>query len=266
MNCLRVGAGPTLVLVHGFLSGLTYWDKQVELFSASFDVVVFDLPGFGSNAEQTCPDTIENFADYVINKLSRLGIEEFHLIGHSMGGMIAQEIAIKIPDRVIGLVLYATGPVGSLPGRFEPIEYSIERVKTEGTHEVARDTVKTWFTEGEDDPDYASGIAMADQVKTESYINGLLAMSRWRALERLDKVEAKTLIIWPDSDRSYMWEQIESLWRGIKATNLAVVPQAAHNLHLEKSRIFNLLVVDFLKSDEVQHRLRCEECRPGDLV
>ncbi len=112
MNCLRVGTGPTLVLVHGFLSGLTYWEKQFELFSTRFDVVAFDLPGYGGKAHEVGLDSVEGFADFVLAKLDALGIDCFHLIGHSMGGMIAQEVAIKAADRVAGLVLYATGPMG----------------------------------------------------------------------------------------------------------------------------------------------------------
>ncbi|OEF63800.1 alpha/beta hydrolase [Enterovibrio norvegicus] len=254
MNCLRVGSGPTLVLVHGFLSGLAYWEKQIELFSSSFDVVAMDLPGYNGKADEVGLDSVEGFARYVLNRLDAMGIEKFHLMGHSMGGMIAQEVAIMAPERVVGLVLYATGPVGSLPGRFESIEQSIERAQTQGTQQVAYDTVRTWFSDGEDDPEFKEGIELANMVQTQTYVNGLLAMAGWRALERLDQIEAKTLVLWPDSDRSYLWPQPESLWQGIADANLAVVPQAAHNTHLEKTHIFNMLVVDFLKSEKVKLR------------
>lgn len=254
MNCIRVGTGPTLVLVHGFLSSLTYWEKQIELFSTRFDVVAFDLPGYGGKAKETGLDSVEGFADFVLGKLDELGIDCFHLMGHSMGGMIAQEVAIKAKDRVMGLVLYATGPNGRLPGRFESLEDSMARAEKEGTEQVARDTVRTWFSEGEEDPDFVGGMALAERVSTQTYINGLRAMAGWKSLGRLDQIEAKTLVLWPDSDRSYMWEQTETLWRGIKDTNLAVVPLAAHNTHLEKARIFNLLVIEFLQSDKVKQR------------
>ncbi|MEZ8140823.1 alpha/beta fold hydrolase [Enterovibrio sp. FF113] len=261
MNCLRVGTGPTLVLVHGFLSGLAYWEKQISLFSSRFDVVAFDLPGYGGKADVIGLDSVDGFADYVLERLDEMGIDQFHLMGHSMGGMIAQEVALKAPERVIGLVLYATGPMGSLPGRFESIEESIVRAETQGTEQVAHDTVKTWFSDGEGDPDFAGGMELAERVQTQTYINGLRAMAGWRSLERLNEIEAKTLVLWPDSDRSYMWQQTESLWRGITGANLAVVPQAAHNIHLEKTQIFNLLVLDFLQSDKVkQRRLALNEC------
>ncbi|KXF82292.1 alpha/beta fold hydrolase [Enterovibrio coralii] len=256
MNCIRVGSGPTLVLVHGFLSSLSYWEKQIELFSTRFDVVAFDLPGYGGKAQEIGLDSIDGFADFVLGKLDDLGIDCFHLMGHSMGGMIAQEVALKARDRVKGLVLYATGPIGSLPGRFESIADSIARAESEGTEQVARDTVRTWFSEGEADPDFLRGMELAERVSTQTYINGLRAMGGWRSVERLDQINAKALVLWPDSDRSYMWEQTETLWRGISDANLAVVPLAAHNTHLEKANIFNLLVIDFLQSEKVQqHQL-----------
>ncbi len=95
---------------------------------------------------------------------------------------------------------------------------------------------------------------LANRVSTQTYINGLKAMDGWSAVDRLSQIKAKTLVLWPDSDRSYMWEQEETLWRNIGDTNLAVIPQAAHNAHLEKSPIFNLLVLDFLTSEKVKAR------------
>lgn len=108
MGCIRVGQGQTLVLVHGFLSGLHYWDKQIEKLSTHFDVIAMDLPGYGGEVAKTGHNSISDFALSVLKKLDDMGIQNFHLIGHSMGGMIAQEIALSAPQRVTRLVLYGT--------------------------------------------------------------------------------------------------------------------------------------------------------------
>ncbi|ANG64661.1 alpha/beta hydrolase [Marinobacterium aestuarii] len=246
MGCIRTGKGPVLVLVHGFLSGLSYWHKQVENFSSHFDVIALDLPGYGGETRTTGPARIEDFADCVLHQLDKLGVENFYLMGHSMGGMIAQEIALKAPDRVTRLVLYCTGPNGRLPGRFEPLEESIRKVCERGTEEPARYTVPTWFTLGTEDPDCQEGIEMALQVSRQTYINGLKAMGGWSAEQRLGSIRAQTLVLWADRDRTYMWQQPEALWKGIKGANLAVIPQCAHNAHLEKSHVFNQIVFDFI--------------------
>ena len=252
MGCLRTGSGPVLVMVHGFLSGLAYWHKQVDAFSSHFDVITMDLPGYGGETRLTGPDNVEAFADYILGELNKLGVENFYLMGHSMGGMIAQEIALKAPDRVKRLVLYGTGPIGRLPGRFETLEESMAKVAERGTAEIAGYTVKTWFTRGDDDPDYADGMEMALQVSTETFINGLKAMASWSAEQRLEQIKAETLILWADGDRSYMWQQPLTLWNGIKKANLAVIPGSSHNTHLEKSSIFNQIVIDFLNREVTQ--------------
>lgn len=248
MGCTKLGKGPVLVMVHGFLSGQAYWHKQMDCFSHHFQVITMDLPGYGDEANKTGLQRIEDFADYVLDQLDMLGVEKFYLIGHSMGGMIAQEIALKAPERVSRLILYCTGPIGRLPGRFEPLEESIKKVMAQGTAEPARYTVQTWFSLGAKDPDCIDGIAMALQVSKQTYINGLNAMGGWSAERRLQGIRAKTLVLWADQDRTYMWEQPLALWSGIESANLAVIPESAHNAHLEKSQIFNQLVIGFLDS------------------
>lgn len=246
MNYIRVGKGPVLVLVHGFLSGYSYWDRQIKYLSEYFEVITMDLPGYGEVTSQTGLDEIADFADFIISLLDRLGVNNFYLIGHSMGGMIAQEIALKKPQRVKKLVLYGTGPIGNLPGRFEPLEVSQEKVKRLGTKEAATFSVKSWFLRGSDDPDYPSSLELAQRVSTQTYINGLKAMGSWSASERLDQIVSKTLVVWGNKDRTYIWEQPYSLWKGIKNSEIAVIPGCSHNIHMEKSEVFNLIIRDFL--------------------
>ena len=83
-----------LVLVHGFMGGSAQWSDLIEALAArDDDVIAVDLPGFGKNAELDPIDSIEAFAVWVIQHLSDLGVERYDLLGHSMGGMIVQEIA-----------------------------------------------------------------------------------------------------------------------------------------------------------------------------
>ena len=116
-----------LVLVHGFMGGSAQWDGCRDTLQQHANVVAVDLPGFGANAYLPPIDSIGGYADWVVRHLRGLGVEEYHLLGHSMGGMIAQEIARRDFERVDRLVLYATGAIGVLPGRFETIEESKKR-------------------------------------------------------------------------------------------------------------------------------------------
>ena len=78
-----------------------------------------DLPGFGDHNDAITPSSINALARNLFEQLDALDVQRFHLVGHSMGGMIVQEMVALAPERVDRLVLYGTGPVGTMPGRFE---------------------------------------------------------------------------------------------------------------------------------------------------
>lgn len=77
----------------------------------------------------------------------------------------------------------------------------------------------------------------------------VIAWEGWDGRSRLSDIRARTLAIGDNHDRSYDWPQPEALWRAIPGADLSVVPEVAHNVYLEKPRLFNGLVVDFLAAD-----------------
>lgn len=92
----RAGHGVPLVLVHVYLGGSAQWDAEIAHFSDRLDVIAPDLPGFGDAATEVGHSSIEGMADRIIELLDDLGIGDFILMGHSKGGMIAQEMAAKL--------------------------------------------------------------------------------------------------------------------------------------------------------------------------
>jgi 2-hydroxy-6-oxonona-2,4-dienedioate hydrolase len=235
-----------LVLVHGFMGGGAQWAEQVAGFSTDREVIAVDLPGFGANAHLPVINTIGGFADWVIAQLRSKGVDRYHLMGHSMGGMIVQEMARRDADRIDHLILYATGSVGILPGRFETIAQSKERALADGAQETARRIAATWFLERENAPGYEACAEIACHSSIEAIVAGLDAMQVWSGEDYLPRIKHKTRIIWGDCDRTYAWAQINLLWTTIPKAQLAVVPDCAHAVHMEKSLIFNSLVLDFL--------------------
>lgn len=235
-----------IVLVHGFMGGSAQWEGQHAAFAEQRDVIALDLPGFGKHAHLPAINSIDGFADWVIATLRDQGVTRYHLLGHSMGGMIAQEIARKDRDRIDRLVLYATGASGVLPGRFETIAQSKARAQADGARATARRIAATWFLEGAAAPGYAACAAIAEEASLEAILAGLDAMQAWSGTTTLQNITAETLIIWGDRDRTYTWAQIEQLWGDIPHTSLAVVPGCAHAVHLEKDGIFNALLTDFI--------------------
>ncbi|WP_299650346.1 alpha/beta fold hydrolase [uncultured Tateyamaria sp.] len=235
-----------LVMVHGFMGGGAQWDGEVAALSDSHEVIALDLPGFGRNADLEPINTIGGFADWVTEQLEKRGVRQFHLLGHSMGGMIVQDIARKVPDRIASLILYATGAKGVLPGRFETIAQSKARAQTDGARTTARRIAATWFLRGDAAPGYASCAAIAERATLPAIMAGLDAMEGWSGEAALAALRPKTLIIWGDCDRTYAWAQTEQLWKTIPNTRLAVVPACAHAVHLEKPDLFAALLQDHL--------------------
>lgn len=236
-----------LVLVHGFMGGSDQWALQRQGLSDNFDIVTVDLPGFGENAALEPPDSITGHASWVLEELTRRGIERFHLLGHSMGGMIVQEMMALAPERVDRLVLYGTGAAGGLPGRFEPISTSKERAIAEGPQSTARRIAATWFLERDAAKAYPDCAAIAERSSLQAIVAGLESMQAWNGVAHLPHIEAPTLVIWGDHDRTYCWDQTRQLWGSIEKARLAVVPGCAHAVHLEKPAIFNAIVSDFLE-------------------
>lgn len=235
-----------LVLVHGFMGGSAQWDSLLDPLRNLCPVIAVDLPGFGANAALPPLDSIGGYADWVIDYLRDRGVTRYHLLGHSMGGMIVQDMALKDATRIDRLVLYATGPVGVLPGRFETIEVSKQRALADGPEATARRISATWFLHGDAAPGYPACARVAECAGPAAIAAGLDAMQGWSGLAALSRIARETLILWGDRDRTYPWAQIERLWSDIPSSHLAVVPGCAHAVHAEKPDLFCALVADFL--------------------
>ena len=128
-----IGKGFPFVFVHGYLGSSKMWNFQKEFFSQHYRVIIPALPGFGESRNIKSLDSINEMAREIIDLLDQKNIDKFNLIGHSMGGMIVQEITKLIGDRVNKLICFATGSIGEIPGRFETIDETREKLKKDGT-------------------------------------------------------------------------------------------------------------------------------------
>ena len=147
------GKGFPLVLVHGFLGSSTMWKPQIDFFKDHFRLITPDLPGFGKSNKTKSLDNINSMSLMILDCLKAKSIEKFYLLGHSMGGMIVQEMAKIAGEKIFKLVCYSTGAIGDIPGRFETIDESREKLKKTGLEKTSYRIAKTWFVE-EDRAEY----------------------------------------------------------------------------------------------------------------
>jgi 2-hydroxy-6-oxonona-2,4-dienedioate hydrolase len=241
-----LGEGFPFVLVHGYLGSSEMWTFQKEFFSKDYRVITPALPGFGESHNVKSLDSINKMAKEIINVLDQKKIDKFNLIGHSMGGMIVQEITKLIGDRVNKLICFATGSIGDIPGRFETMDETREKLKKEGAQLSFSRVPLKWFVKGDKDKNYFLCENAVKNVSLETADNALLAMKNWRGKENLKNIKNETLIIWGDKDTSYNFDQVDTLNKNIKNSRLEIFKDCAHNVHLEQPDQFNNLVKEFI--------------------
>ena len=240
------GKGFPLVLVHGFLGSSKMWEPQIDFFKEYFRIITPDLPGFGKSNKIKSHKSIESLASLILDSLKEKKINKFHLLGHSMGGMIVQEMAQKDTNKISKLICYSTGPRGEMPGRFETIDQSRENLKNKGLEIMAKNITKTWFIKGEDAKYFEICLEAARQTSLEAADNSLVAFKNWNGVDNLKKIKNETLILWGDQDKSYNLNQVQTLKNDIKDSKLFIFKNCAHNVHLEEPDKFNKTLKDFL--------------------
>ena len=241
-----VGSGFPLVLVHGYLGSSEMWCNQRDYFSKSCRVISPALPGFGESSSAQSLDSINKMARFVIDIIDERKIQKFNLLGHSMGGMIVQEIAKIIGDRVYKLICFATGSIGEIPGRFETIDETRKKLNEDGIDISFSRVPKKWFVKGDKDKNYYLCENAVKNVSLETADNALIAMKNWSGKDNLKNIKNDTLIVWGDKDTSYNFDQVDTLNKNIKNSSLEIFTNCSHNVHLEKPNEFNILVEKFI--------------------
>ena len=240
------GNGFPLVLVHGFLGSSEMWNPQKKFLSKHFRVISPALPGFGESHKAKSHDNINKMAQTILECLKEMNIEKFNLLGHSMGGMIVQEMAKISGNKINKLICYATGSIGDIPGRFESMDVSRERLIKEGIKKTAKRVPKKWFVDGDKAKYFYLCENAAKEITEETADNALKAMKNWSGYENLKNISNKTLIIWGDKDISYNFEQVDTLNKNIPNSDLIIFKGCSHNVHLEAPEKFNNTIKHFL--------------------
>ena len=179
------------------------WRPQIDFFKKNFRVITPDLPGFGKSNHIKSHDNINSLANLILDCLKDKQINKFSLLGHSMGGMIVQEMAKMEGNKITKLICYSTGPMGEMPDRFETIEQSRNNLKKIGLEITARNITKTWFMLGEKAKYFDDCIQIGKDTSIEAADNALVAIKNWNGVNSLKLIKNETLIIWGDKDKSY---------------------------------------------------------------
>src|SRR5512145_772762 len=246
------GDGFPLLLVNGLGSDHREWLHQLPAFAARFRVVAFDNRGAGDSGVPPGPYTTAGMADDAAALLAVLGIGRTHVLGVSLGGMIAQELALRHPERVERLVLACTSPGGAVAARPSDEALSAFIRAPEGApEEELRRTIPFLYTErfarehpGEIDAFVAR--RLQHPTSPEGHASQLAAAIGHAAGDRLSAVRAATLVVTGTEDRLIPPVNSERIAQRIPGAKLVLLPGAPHRLFAECAEAFNREVLAFL--------------------
>ena len=255
LRLIDTGNGTPVVFIHGFGASIYGWRYQLPpTVTAGYRVVAFDNRGFGFSDKPAHGYTNAAYAHLVVSLLDSLGIASAVLVGHSMGGAIAAEVALTYPDRVRGLVLIDAAGYGvRWPGvlklaRWPQVGAVVTRFRARWiTGRILRSTFAdpSKVTEADVDQYYAP-------VPDPAYgraLRGVLREFRFDTLSggRLGGVLAPTLILWGDADRWIPLRDGTRFARDLPRSEFVVVAHTGHDAADESPEQVNRQLLGFLK-------------------
>ncbi len=252
------GEGPPVVLVHAGIADSRMWEPQVGPFSKSHTVARTDLPGYGRSPIET---DVVSFSDSVRKAMDAAGINRSALVGVSLGGRAALELAAESPERVSALVLVGPGiddhDWSEQVGSFDAAE---EEALERGDLDAAIDiNLRLWLagprrTLDAIEPQVRELVAEmqrdAFQLQ-QGHSDVRLARLDPPASKRLGDIRVPTLIVTGDEDLEDIHRIADRLTREIAGATRATIADAAHLPNLERPAEFNRIVLDFLRDHGV---------------
>lgn len=257
LHHVEVGSGEPCLVVHGG-PGLHHGlYRTLDPLASTHRLVYWDHRGHGrSDPLPDGPVDISLFADDAVALADRLGLETFAVFGHSFGGWVAQELALRHPGRVSALVLAATTP-GQLgatesaddeqgPPPPEEVEAALAVPPADDAALIdVYIRLTPHFVRGADPTPLLAALD-PDLVSADSMVRVFDALSRWSALDRLDRIACPTLVLAGRHDVFCSPEQLVRIARRIPHADHVVFEECGHFLWLEDPGRFFPLVGDWL--------------------
>jgi pimeloyl-ACP methyl ester carboxylesterase len=266
----RAGWGPLLVLIHGITGSSDTWLDVIEPLSERYTVVAPDLLGHGESAKPRGDYSLGAYASGLRDLLSALGHDSGTIVGHSLGGGVAMQLAYQFPDRCERLVLESSGGLGrevhlllraaALPGSEVVLPMlAANRVLTAGAS-LGGFLRRLGLRAGPDIDELWRGFSSLGDVEARSaFIHTLRSViepggQRVNASDRLYLAERiPTMLMWGERDRIIPISHGRSAIEAIPGARFEAFPDSGHFPHRDEPRRFVKVLSDFIDSTEAAH-------------
>jgi 3-oxoadipate enol-lactonase len=237
-----------VMLSHSLGSNLHMWDPQMSALEKGFQVLRYDTRGHGASDVPEDAYSLDQLVADAVALLDALGIRKVDFVGLSMGGMIAQGLALKHADRVDRLVLCDTSAY--MPPEAQPIvQERIDAAQKGGMAALVDSTLARWFT-----PPYlqkqGAGVAMIRNIFLTSPVAGYIgcseAIRRLNYIAELPRITHPTLIMVGKEDPGTPVAAAQAIHERIAGSRLVVIPSASHLSNIEQAGVFRQNLLEFL--------------------
>lgn len=228
----------SIVFIHGSGCNGALWAYQSRHFARCHRVAALDLPGHGRNRDELCT-RIDQFAEFVLSQIERLGLETPAIVGHSLGGAIALQIALDRPEALGKLVLVGTG------ARLKVLPSLLAGLLSD--YSSALGTMAD-FVFGPDARRSVVDKAMSEMQRVPARVlyNDLAACDRFDVMQRLGEIRLPTLVIVGQDDVMTPVKYSRYLADNIPNARLEIIDDAGHMVMIEQPDRFNAAVDSFL--------------------
>ncbi len=243
-NFKIAGEGESLLILHGWGGSSNSWiEVQEILANEGFKVIIPDLPGFGKTTSPPVAWSVEDYSNFILNFIKKIGLERVTLMGHSFGGRISIKFTTLCPERVKKLILCASAGLKHNLSFKQKIIYNLARfgnfLFSKRPLRRYKDVFSNFFYFLVRRRDYHKLKRVMKSSFQKIVIEDLKAT--------LPKIKAKTLLIWGEKDKSVPLEDGYIMKEEIPQSVLEIIPKAGHTLNLEEPEKLAEVILKFLK-------------------
>ena len=244
-----LGSGEPVLLMHGLGGSIESWSNNIEGLAKGMRVIAVDLPGFGLSDKPKMNYTIRFYTKFVVQFLKQLRLKQVSIVGSSLGGQVAAEVAISRPALVKKLVLIS--PAGALPPTFKGTPALWKYVQVVNAKSVQQVKQSLFAVDNKPaDDSYARLVyeKISMPGAKEAFMSALAGSAKAPRLNsRLNKIKAPTLLLWGKEDYMIPVKFVEP-FVGMKNCRVIMLEHCGHRPHFERPELFNKIVADFLLS------------------